>query len=76
MRVYRCFDPIALQEPEDRGEMWVLKEERHRGKGVHVMPLQEAKQKAKARRLDTNYDVAQAYVGNQMTVAGRRFYVR
>lgn len=56
--------------------MWVLKEERHRGKGVHVMPLEEAVQKAKVRKFEGNYDVAQAYIANQMTVAGRKFYVR
>lgn len=66
----------AVQEAAAQGEMWVLKEERHRGKGVHVMRLEEAVEKAKQRKLESNYNLAQAYIGNQMTVLGRKFYVR
>lgn len=56
--------------------MWVLKKEVHRGKGVNVLPLRTAIQEAKKRELSFNYDVAQAYVENQFTVLGRKFYVR
>lgn len=56
--------------------MWVLKKEVHRGKGVHVMPLGQAIQEGKVRHLDSNYDLTQAYVAKQLTVLGRKFYVR
>ncbi len=56
--------------------MWVLKKEVHRGKGVFVLPLQKAIKEGKVRSSDSNYDLAQAYVANQLTVLGRRFYVR
>ena len=65
-----------LQEAEDRGEMWVLKKEVHRGKGVFVLPLNKAIRDGKTRNFESNYDLAQAYVANQLTVLGRKFYVR
>ena len=33
-------------------------------------------EEAKVRKLDQNYDLVQAYVGDQMTVLGRKFYIR
>ena len=33
-------------------------------------------EEAKVRKLDQNYDLVQAYVGNQLTVLGRKFYIR
>lgn len=65
-----------MQAAEDRGEMWVLKKEVHRGKGVFVLPLSKAIAEGKVRNLDSNYDLAQAYIANQFTVLGRKFYVR
>lgn len=56
--------------------MWVLKKEVHRGKGVFVLPLNKAIREGKIRNFDSNYDLAQAYVANQLTVLGRKFYVR
>lgn len=63
-----------LQEQHERGDMWVLKKEVHRGKGVHVIPLQRAIQDAKKR--EEGYDLVQKYMSNQFTVLGRKFYVR
>ncbi len=39
-------------------------------------PPFRAVEEAKARKLDQNYDLVQAYVGDQMTVLGRKFYIR
>jgi hypothetical protein len=69
-------DSVGVQDARQRGEMWVLKQEVHRGKGVHVMPLAKAVEEAKVRKLDQNYDLVQAYVANQLTVLGRKFYIR
>lgn len=67
---------LRQQEADKRGEMWVLKKEVHRGKGVHVLPLKKAIEEGKVRQLDSNYDLAQAYIANQLMVLGRKFYVR
>lgn len=64
----------TLQDPAKRGDMWVLKKEVHRGKGVHVLPLRTAIRDGK--KMEEMYDVVQKYIGNQMTVLGRKFYVR
>ena len=74
--MHRKSGHLLLQERGERGDLWVLKEERHRGKGVHVMPLSQAISQGKVREHDAEYSLVQAYISNQMTVAGRKFYVR
>lgn len=57
----------------------MLKEDAHRGQGVAVVPEAEALAKAGSARLDGGQgglEMVQAYLGNQYTVAGRRFYLR
>lgn len=56
--------------------LWVLKEDAHRGEGVLVVPEAEALARAGAARLDGALEMVQAYLGEQYTVAGRRFYLR
>ena len=72
-------------------ELWVLKEDAHRGAGVHVLPAAAAVREA--RRLGPrggpqgvagdlassgggSYDLVQQYVRDQLTIEGRKFYVR
>lgn len=56
----------------------MLKENAHRGQGVVVLSKQEALRRAISAHEDgtTVYEMAQAYLGNQYTIAGRRFYFR
>lgn len=41
-----------------------------------MLPLNKAIKEGKVRNFESNYDLAQAYVANQLTVLGRKFYVR
>ena len=61
-----------LQEPGERGILWVLKEEQHRGTGVHVTAMSRAISQGKVREHDAKYSLV--HVSNQMTVVGRKFY--
>lgn len=69
----------------------MLKEDAHRGKGVHVLPAAEAVRAARragAARAGEGaggapgpgrpdaYDIVQQYLADQLTVDGRRFYIR
>ncbi len=59
--------------------LWVLKENAHRGQGVVVLPEKEAVMRAiseRGRDGGVLYEMSQAYIGNQLTVAGRKFYLR
>lgn len=75
-------------------ELWVLKEDVHRGAGVHVLPVAAAVREARrlghrggaqgaagnplgsAGRGGRSYDLVQQYVRGQLTIDGRKFYVR
>ena len=69
-----------LQGDAGRKErLWVLKEDAHRGQGVAVVPEVEALTRAGTAMLDRGQgglEMVQTYLGEQYTVAGRRFYVR
>ncbi len=56
----------------------MLKENSHRGQGVLVLPEAEAAARAGASNPDGSpaHEMLQAYVGDQYTVAKRRFYLR
>jgi hypothetical protein len=59
--------------------MWVLKENAHRGQGVVVLPEKEAVMQAISERGRDGrllYEMSQAYIAEQLTVAGRKFYLR
>ena len=75
-------------------ELWVLKEDAHRGAGVHVLPAAAAVREARqlwprggaqgaagdpaggASAGGGSYDLVQQYVRDQLTIDGRKFYVR
>lgn len=59
-------------------QLWVLKQDVHRGKGVHVMKQREATQEARLFEWHEQHKhvVVQSYEQNQLQVHGRRFYVR
>lgn len=56
----------------------MLKENSHRGQGVLVLPEREAMARAGSSNPDgsTAHEMVQAYIGDQYTVANRRFYLR
>ncbi|BDA46895.1 probable tubulin polyglutamylase ttll6 [Coccomyxa sp. Obi] len=63
----------------DGEKLWVLKENAHRGQGVIVLPEKEAMARAisvRGRDGTLLYEMAQAYISKQLTVAGRKFYLR
>ncbi len=63
----------------DGDKLWVLKENAHRGQGVVVLPEKEATVRAVSDRGKDGmllYEMAQAYISKQLTVAGRKFYLR
>lgn len=59
-------------------QMWVLKQDVHRGKGVHVMKQQDAIREAREFEWHEKHKhvVVQSYKGNQLQVHNRRFYIR
>ena len=79
-----------MQSAEE--ELWVLKEDAHRGAGVHVLPVAAAVREARGRGRHGgptgaaggpsagagggSYDMVQQYVRDQLTIDGRKFYVR
>ena len=57
----------------------MLKENAHRGRGVIVLPEKEATVRAisdRGRDDTLLYEMAQSYISEQLTVAGRKFYLR
>ena len=60
------------------GGLWILKENRHRGKGVFVADAPTAVHRARSadKHGRLNYVVAQQYINNQLLVNRRQFYVR
>jgi hypothetical protein len=72
-----CFMQVQQQGQQER--LWVLKENTHRGQGVLVVPEAEAVARAGAAQAGDGGEgpeMVQAYLGEQYTVAGRRFYLR
>lgn len=71
----------------------MLKEDVHRGAGVHVLPAAAAAREARQRGPSggegasrdavgphgagaPSYDMVQAFVRDQLTIDGRKFYIR
>ncbi|KAK9832730.1 hypothetical protein WJX81_005345 [Elliptochloris bilobata] len=91
-RLWREAHAACQQGPGE--EVWVLKEDAHRGAGVHVLPIGEAVHEARRQGLNrgaqgstedqgpsqglggASYDMVQQYVSDQLTIDGRKFYVR
>lgn len=77
---------IEFLQGSDPSSMWALKEDRHRGVGVSVLPQWQAIKEARAwRPLGENvaqkeagpkFDVAQQFVSPQMLIGGRSSYLR
>ncbi|KAL3152177.1 hypothetical protein ABBQ32_001268 [Trebouxia sp. C0010 RCD-2024] len=59
-------------------QMWVLKQDVHRGKGVHVTKQQDAIREARQFEWHGKHRhvVVQSYKDNQLQVHNRRFYIR
>lgn len=68
----------AESQGKGPNHMWVLKQDVHRGKGVHVMKQQEATHEARLFEWHEEHKhvLVQIYKENQLQVHGRRFYIR
>jgi len=70
----RWRDSAGCGGPPERRCLWVLKANKHLGKGIAVLPREEAEREATAP--DRKYVLAQKYVGNPLLVNGRKFGIR
>ena len=77
--MHACLQQAQQQQQQQQDRLWVLKENTHRGQGVLVVPEVEAIAIAGGARpggSEQGPEMVQAYLGEQLTIAGRRFYLR
>lgn len=70
---YLEFARVVKTDPE---ALWVLKSEKHRGRGVRILPGREALKLVVSRSGEPEFGVAQRFIKDQILVDGRPMYIR